>query len=118
MKAQKYLFLPLLLACLYAFLLFGAEAATTKKRRPLKNAPPPPGWQYEMGYALWRLEKGVKATPLTWKHYQREKRWQQQRGKEGLSEKLISKPLDWTLEELAFFLKEQNGLRFHPAGEE
>ena len=55
----------LLAAAIGAALVLGADAASgARKRARLKNAPPP-GWQFEVGYTLWRVERGLDATPQT-----------------------------------------------------
>ena len=117
MKRQKWLAALLMCCCIAVLFVSGSEAVNAKRRKAFKNAPPPPGWQYEMGYTLWRLEKGLPVSAVNWKHYVREKKWRQQRGKETFSEKIVLNSLDWTIEELASFLKEQDAfLRPQPAG--
>ena len=97
----------LLAAAIGAVLALGADAASSaRKRARLKNAPPP-GWQFEVGYTLWRAQRGLDATPQTWKKYQRERKRLAQRGKlRGLDTRLLNS-VDWTLEELAEFLEVQ-----------
>ncbi|MDO4786924.1 MAG: hypothetical protein Q4A13_08270 [Fretibacterium sp.] len=110
----------LMLAALFGSLLvMGSDAAPNrKKQKYLKNSPPL-GWQYQAGYTLWRLERGLDATPQTWRKYVREKKRIQRRGQENVADKLILNSLDWTIEELAALLDEQKELlKFHPAGVE
>lgn len=95
----------------------GSDAsADRKKQKYLKNTFPA-GWQYQAGYTLWRLERGLGVSPKTWRRYVREKKWAQKKGQEGVADKLILKSLDWTVEELAALLDEfEDTVTFQPAG--
>lgn len=97
----------------------GTEAAVNRKKRQYLKNVPPLGWQYQAGYTLWRLERGLNATPQTWRRYVREKKRIQKSGQETIADKLLLKSLDWTVEELAALLE---GLEdtsvFRPAGVE
>nr|WP_314716703.1 hypothetical protein [uncultured Fretibacterium sp.] len=96
-----------------------SAAINRNKQKYLKKNLPPLGWEYQAGYTLWRLERGLAATPQTWRRYVREKKWSQQRGKESAADKLILKSLDWTTEELAALLAElEETVSFQPAGTE
>lgn len=94
-------------------------AINRNKQKCLKKNLPPLGWEYQAGYTLWRLERGLAATPQTWRKYVRERKWKQKRGRKSLADKLILKSLDWTAEELAALLAElEETVAFHPAGTE
>lgn len=98
--------LALLLASAIGAALGADAASSARKRARLKNTPPP-GWQFEVGYTLWRAQRGLDATPQTWKKYQRERKRLAQRGKlRGLDTRLLNS-VDWTIEELAEFLEVQ-----------
>ena len=97
----------LLAAVIGSTLVIGADAAVTaRKKAYLKNVPPT-GWQFEVGYTLWRTERNLPATLQTWKKYQRERKRLAIRGKtRGLDYKILN-TLDWTVEEVAAFLEAQ-----------
>lgn len=106
-----------LAALMGAFLAAGSDAAVNRKKRPYLKNVPPLGWQYQAGYTLWRLERGLEATPQTWKKYVREKK--RARKPETVADRLLLKSLDWTVEELAALLEGlEDSATFHPAGVE
>ena len=43
-----------------------SAAINRNKQKHLKKNLPPLGWEYQAGYTLWRLERGLAATPQTW----------------------------------------------------
>lgn len=97
----------------------GSEAAVNRKKRQYLKNVPPLGWQYQAGYTLWRLERGLNATPQTWRKYVREKKRLQKAGQETIADKLLLKSLDWTVEELAALLEGlEDTSAFQPAGVE
>ena len=111
----------LALAAAVSFLCVADSGAAIdrNKQKYLKKNIPPLGWEYQAGYTLWRLERGLAATPQTWRKYVREKKWKQKRGRESMADKLILKSLDWTTEELAALLAElEETVSFQPAGTE
>ena len=111
----------LALAAAVSFLCVADSGAAINrnKQKCLKKNLPPLGWEYQAGYTLWRLERGLAATPQTWRKYVRERKWKQKRGRKSLADKLILKSLDWTAEELAALLAElEETVAFHPAGTE
>lgn len=118
-QAVLALLIVALLGACSGFWANGADAAVKTKRQKKayeKGILLPPGWKYEVGYALWRAEKGLAATPQTWRKYKREKRWRAMRGKK---DNFVLSSLDWTTEELAAFLQDHGELfQFQPSGVE
>lgn len=108
-----------LAALIGCFCISDADAAVNKKKKKYLKNVFPTGWQYQAGYTLWRLQRGLDVNPQTWRKYVREKKWRQNRGQENAADKLILKSLDWTVEELATLLKElEDTMTFRPAGVE
>ena len=79
----------------------------------------PIGWKYEAGYTLWRTNRKLPANLNTYRKYRNDKAWHNRMHHYHRPEELLLNTIDWTAEELAFFLqKHQDLLKFHPAGYE
>ena len=79
-----------------------------------KNALPA-GWSTEMGYTLWRMNRGLAVNRHTYKRYRREAA--KQRHNLNFTERILLDSTNWTNEEIALFLRENRDLfQFHPAG--
>lgn len=101
------------------FWAVGSDAAVNGKKRRYLKVVPPAGWQYQAGYTLWRLQRGLDATPQTWRKYVRERRRSRNKGQETAADRLLLKSLDWTVEELAALLEAlEDKPLFQPAGVE
>ncbi|MDR2179097.1 MAG: hypothetical protein LBP21_02195 [Synergistaceae bacterium] len=118
-------------SALLALALFGAfgEAAWAsqtkmtrqqyKKKLAYNKNALPAGWQYEGGYTLWRMQKGLAANPNTYKKYKRDKGWRNKMHRNHRTEEIVLDTLDWTAEEVALFWQNyQDFFKFHPAGVE
>lgn len=88
----------------------GADAAANSRKKKYNKNYMPPGWKYEVGYFLWRTDRGFAATPATWKKYMREKDRRAMQGKDRGVDSFVLRQLDWTVEELAEYLAEQRRL--------
>ncbi len=113
---KKLLGLLLLVSLLGCFFAEAADAATvnSKKKKYNKNALPY-GWQTEIGYTLWRTQRGLGATRQTYMKYRREKRLNPTN---SVGEYVVD-GLDWTNEEITKFWEDyQEWFKFHPAGVE
>jgi hypothetical protein len=107
------------LFCVLGSLLAGPSdaAVNAKKRKYNKNAPPPAGWQYEPGYTLWRLQRGLDPAVANYKKYRRDRAWIRRHRKGFNPGALVVDGLDWTEAEIAEFLERYNEyFRFHPSG--
>jgi hypothetical protein len=122
---KKFLILVLLLLSLGCFGERAWAAQTPKTRKQYqknlaynKNALPA-GWQYEAGYTLWRVERGLPANRHTYRRYKRDRAWQNKMRREHRTEDIVLDTLDWTTEEIALFWENYEDLfKFHPAGVE
>ena len=63
----------LLAAVLGTGLVMGADAAINARSSRRQRNVLPVGWMYDMKYTVWRTQRGLSATPQTWKKYAREK---------------------------------------------
>ena len=63
----------LLVAVLGTGLVMGADAAMSSRPSRRQRNVLPVGWMYDMKYTVWRTQRGLSATPQTWKKYAREK---------------------------------------------
>lgn len=88
----------------------GADAVANSRKKKYSKNYMPPGWKYEVGYFLWRTERGLAATPATWKKYTREKNRLAVHGRDRGVDSFVLRQLDWTVEELAEYLEEQRRL--------
>jgi len=81
-----------------------------------KNAVPA-GWQYEAGYTVWRMNRKLPVNLNTYRKYKNDKTWHNRMHRYHRPEELALNTLDWTVEEIALFMREyQDYLKFHPAG--
>jgi hypothetical protein len=81
-----------------------------------KNALPA-GWQYQTGYTLWRMEKGMPANRYTYKRYKKDRLWRANMNRNHRAEEILIDSLDWTTEETALFLRDcREFFKFHPSG--
>jgi hypothetical protein len=81
-----------------------------------KNAVPA-GWQYEAGYAMWRMNRKLPVNLNTYRKYKKDRAWHNRMRNYYRPQQLALNTADWTVEELAlFFQQHQDYLRFHPAG--
>ena len=77
----------------------------------------PPGWQYEVGYAMWRLNRNMPLSYSTYRRYKSDRAWQAQLRAGFRAQKIVLDAADWTVEEIALFIHNNRELfRFHPAG--
>ncbi|MCL2010172.1 MAG: hypothetical protein FWG71_06450 [Synergistaceae bacterium] len=77
----------------------------------------PPGWQYEAGYAVWRMNRKAPLNRNTYRRYKNDKAWHSKMRRYYRPQELALNTVDWTVEEVAFFLdRYQDLLKFHPAG--
>ena len=77
----------------------------------------PLGWRYQTGYTLWRLSRDLPATPSTYRMYRNDRGWHHRMHEHHRVEGFLFNTIDWTVEEIASFLhRNQDLLRFHPAG--
>ena len=113
---------------LVAMLLFGFCVSSWAEQPPAdrkfyeknlrynKNAFPI-GWQYEVGYAVWRMDRKLPVNLNTYRMYRRDKAWRHKMHRYYRPQELLLNTIDWTTEEAAFFIqRNQDYLKFHPAG--
>ena len=75
----------LLIAVLGTVLVMGADAAMHARPSRRQRNVLPVGWMYDMRYTVWRTQRGLSATPQTWKKYAREKDRLTRRNRKGYS---------------------------------
>ena len=79
----------------------------------------PAGWQYEAGYAVWRMNRKLPVNRYTYKRYKNDRTWHNRMRRYYRPEQLALNTLDWTVEEIALFIQQnQDYFKFHPAGYE
>jgi len=79
----------------------------------------PPGWQYEAGYAVWRVNRNLPVNQNTYRMYKKDKAWHNRMRTNFRAQQIILNAYDWTVEEIALFMQQNQDLfRFHPAGYE
>jgi len=77
----------------------------------------PAGWQYEAGYAIWRMNRNLQVNRHTYKRYKNDRAWHSAMQRYYRPQQIALNTVDWTVEELALFLRQhQDYLKFHPAG--
>jgi len=77
----------------------------------------PMGWQHEVGYTAWRMNRNLPVNFNTYRKYRNDKAWQNRMNRYHRPEKFLLDTLDWTTEEIALFLHEnQDYFKFHPSG--
>ena len=109
------------LCCCFATETLAAQRKMTraqyKKNLTYNKNALPAGWQYEAGYTLWRMERGLSANRQTYRKYTRDRAWRNNLHRYSREEEIVLDSLDWTTEEIALFWKNYEELfRFHPAG--
>jgi hypothetical protein len=81
-----------------------------------KNALPA-GWQYETGYTLWRMNRGLPVNRVTYKKYVKDRNWHNNMNRNYRAEDIVIDSLDWTAEETALFWQNyKEFFQFHPSG--
>jgi len=79
----------------------------------------PAGWKYEAGYTVWRMQRKLPVNLNTYRKYRNDKAWHNRMRSHHRPEELLLNTVDWTIDELAFFIQQHQDLfKFHPAGYE
>ena len=79
----------------------------------------PPGWQFESGYAMWRMSRNMPLNEHTYRRYTHDRAWHNRMSNSPRAQQILMGAYDWTVEEIALFMHQnQNLFKFHPSGYE
>ncbi|MCR5347089.1 MAG: hypothetical protein K6E38_04865 [Fretibacterium sp.] len=100
----------LLIAVLGTVLVMGADAAMSVRPSRRQGNVLPVGWMYDMRYSVWCAQRGLSATPRTWRKYTRERdRLTRRAG--GIRSPLLD-TLDSAMEDFSELWEARQGSRF------